>query len=202
MEAVSQQTSSSAKISTGPAPNDDGQAATYNGNLNVIPPPTGPDNANTRISSYIEYNDGKVCWYYPIFPELFSTAVAPDGSPEERFRNLDGYEDFYYHDGESMLQAPHHQPSYDYFDAGAAWGDRDFCFDDDWMFSATTYRERRDSWRAEPHEAQTKIPDPQYYNHSLIYGSPAERFPIGASSQQSISYKYLPNNQWDSELNK
>lgn len=53
------------------------------GGLNLIPSlapggdsTTGPQ----RILSYIEFNDGRVCWYYPIFPNVY--LVADRGYPE------------------------------------------------------------------------------------------------------------------------
>lgn len=202
MEAVNQQTdSSSVKMASGnreDIPN--GHQGKYKGNLNVIPPqPGGVHHGNTRTASYIEYNDGKVCWYYPIFPELYNTRAAP-GGPPERFRYMDGYEDYYCQDGDSTMSMNHQQAD-EYSEGGAGlWGERDFCFDEEWMSLPTSshhHREGPDHFMGEFNEAPSNghLPNPHYYNYNLnIYGNPTDRYPIASSSaQQSISYKYLPN---------
>lgn len=84
------------------------------GNLSVIPTNSGgtasdESNGNRRTTSYIEYNDGKVCWYYPIFPEFYGANGGGNYSCEGgatsnasllRFSN--DHEEYFYDDADSL----------------------------------------------------------------------------------------------------
>lgn len=71
----------------------------YNGqgDLSVLVPSqsSGEDTSSRghqRTTSYIEFNDGKVCWYYPIFPEVHNNARESS--------RINSEEEYYYEEGD------------------------------------------------------------------------------------------------------
>lgn len=80
------------------------EGANYNhegGNLNLIIPGRSAAPEHPR-NSYLEYNDGKVCWYYPIFPE----ASTSETSSHNLLRYSNEYEDYFYDDVDLPAPAP------------------------------------------------------------------------------------------------
>lgn len=71
----------------------------YNGqgDLSVLVPSQGSgedtsSRGHQRTTSYIEFNDGKVCWYYPIFPEVYNNARESS--------RINSEEEYYYEEGD------------------------------------------------------------------------------------------------------
>lgn len=65
------------------------------GDLSVVVPTGG--HQQTTTTSYIEFNDGKVCWYYPRFPEV-SRAYSTSDRDSPRHSEVD----YYYEEEDGM----------------------------------------------------------------------------------------------------
>lgn len=127
------------------------------GNLNVIPSqPSGGESAGNHqgITSYIEYNDGKVCWYYPIFPDPSTTSAISGESFS--FRGTEDNEEYFYEE-EDLL---------DHYVAGdSSWSRENWQIDRNYVPPPPT---PQNSFNHPP-----EFTNQQFYNHYILYGQTA-----------------------------
>lgn len=137
----------------------------HHGNLSVIPTTaTDENNGNRRTTSYIEYNDGKVCWYYPIFPEYSGGNYSHEGgtsSNQSLLRHSNEGED--YSDFRSNQLAESYGEDYSSQYNWRVTGHSNWPLD-----PATTADtlQRLDANMNQPQE----FTNPHFYNSKLIYG--------------------------------
>lgn len=145
------------------------QAEEYTENLNMIET-QNPPNTNLR---YIEYNDGKVCWYYPIFPAFpeaypyqpfpIATSTPLHSPPNHSFYTVFNGD----HQGTTAVAGGGCYPSYS--EPGS-----DGTGDEDWKYQLGSEFAANSAYF--PYEGSTmavgqdfSVPNPHYFNHSLFY---------------------------------
>lgn len=166
-------------------PQETGTEQRFQGDLNLIHGPTttpGGEN-NPTTHRIIEFNDGKVCWYYPVFPEVVSTNVA---SARER-QWMEEYEDFSYDESPVVVNAPVNGRG-DY-----PWVPEEYYSESEWFGQQQQQRVEGELIRRE-----TLPPNPNEEGHLanfMIQGQqPGAPAADGNSSMMHNNYKYSPFN--------
>lgn len=129
----------------------------HHGNLSVIPTTaTDENNGNRRTTSYIEYNDGKVCWYYPIFPEYSGGNYSHEGGTSSNQSPLR-----HSNDQEEHSESCGEDYSYQYnrWSAGHS----------NWPLDPATTADTLQRLDANMNQPQ-EFTNPHFYNSKLIYG--------------------------------
>lgn len=166
-----------------------GSDGSIQGDLNLIPSlaPGGDSTSGIqRTISYIEFNDGKVCWYYPIFPEVANNHSAAVSRENQPFQDEEDVEDveYYYDESVPISNAAHGYGDY-------PWGLEEYYLEDWYM--ASNQQPQQQQQEARQQQLQYPNNTPSENNYPQPGSSSAE-----TDRNSSFYYKYLPfeGNRW------
>lgn len=138
--------------------------------LNLIPGMTpGGDSTSQRTISYLEFNDGRVCWYYPVFPEVSGTHSQANPQYQEDTEN------YFYDDSTPISNAAH------------GYGDYPRVQEDEYYLEVEDWYSASNQQRQEEEQAQQQVQNGE--NNINTYGETVT-FPAQPGSSSSMERNF------------